>query len=355
MTDFLINALCFLLIFLLIIIGIDRFLGAKGYRGPKSDHFDGKKFHSYLANHTDETTGLNNRVAIFKWLLNRPKALWTWRNNTHHTIPKERILGNEIEVTLINHATVLIQTAGVNILTDPVWSKRVSPLSFIGPARFRNPGIALTELPPIDLVLISHNHYDHMDLSTLQWLSKTWHPKILVGLGNKAYLRSQGVDAVSDMDWFQKEVITKDITVVCAPGKHFSSRAFSDRNKTLWCGFIIETPTGPIYFAGDTAYGSFIEKLSEHYPNGFRLSLLPIGAFKPEWFMSPVHISPDKAMQIHQDLKVKTSIGIHWGTFHLADDKQDEPGERITHLVQEASGTKPDFRLLENGETVTLN
>jgi L-ascorbate metabolism protein UlaG (beta-lactamase superfamily) len=355
MIAFLTYLIYFVIIFALISLSIDMFLASKGYKGPKSDHFDGTKFHSYhspVTKDAQEHTGLNNQKSVFKWLLTRPKAIWAWRENTQHTIPEKSVEGNKIVTTFINHSTVLIQTAGINILCDPIWSKRTSPNSFIGPARFRNPGITLEELPPIHVVLISHNHYDHMDVGTLRWLAKKWNPKILVGLGNAEFLRTKGIDGVTDMDWWDHDTIGLSnetaIKIVCAPGQHFSSRALSDRNKTLWCGFIVETSSGPIYFAGDTGYGSFVEKIKEKYPSGFKLAFLPIGAFKPEWFMGPVHISPSQALQIHKELNVQTSIAIHFGTFHLADDSQDEAPQRLKELL--AKETSLDFRVLDNGE-----
>jgi L-ascorbate metabolism protein UlaG (beta-lactamase superfamily) len=285
----------------------------------------------------------------------RRTSKWEKRENKFQTVPKERVMGDEIVVTFINHSTMLIQTHGINILTDPVWSRRVSPFRFLGPVRYRDPGIRFDELPPIDVVLISHNHYDHMDVATLKQINKKWKPMIFAGLGNARFLRRSGIRGVFDMDWWDKEVVRNGIAIVCAPGQHFSSRAISDRDKTLWCGFVIETPKGPIYFAGDTGYGSFVEKLHEHYPS-FRLAFLPIGAFRPTWFMAPVHISPDQAFQMHHELHVETSIAMHFGTFHLADDHQDEPPERIHTLCDDAKGKgeTPNFIVLENGEQMTI-
>ena len=262
-------------------------------------------------------------------------------------------MGRELIVTFVNHSTVLIQTEGLNIITDPVWSKRVSPLWGIGPKRYRPVGMRFEDLPPIDVVLISHNHYDHMDISTLKRIVKKWKPKIYAGLGNARYLRSRGIRGTVDLDWWEKDVIIEGVAVVCAPGQHFSSRALSDRNKTLWCGFILETPHGDVYFAGDTGYGMFVQKLHERYKK-FRLALLPIGAFRPEWFMGPVHVSPDQAMQMHHELFAQTSIAIHFGTFHLADDHQDEPPERIRDIIANTPDPKPNFLVLDNGESTIV-
>lgn len=261
-------------------------------------------------------------------------------------------MGRELVVTFVNHSTFLIQTAGLNILTDPVWSKRASPFPFLGPKRFRAPGIRLEDLPPIDIVLISHNHYDHMDLHTLRRITKAHHPEIFVGLGNAAYLDRKGIEGARDMDWWD-EAHVRGATIVCAPAQHFSSRAISDRNMTLWNGFIIRTDDGDIYFAGDTGFGEFVDRIRSRF-SGFRLALLPIGAFRPEWFMGPVHASPEEAMRMHHLLAARTTIGMHHSTFKLADDKQDEPLERIRAMISRAHGEKPNFLLLENGETAHI-
>ena len=332
----------------------DHFLASKGHKGPESDHFNGKVFYSYgIENPEKSGTPPMKKSSIFKWLITRKNNTWKWRANDDFPKPASRVLGDELVVTFINHSSLLIQTEGLNILTDPIWSKRASPFRFLGPARFRAPGLAFEDLPPIDLVLISHNHYDHMDTATLTRIREEWDAPILAGLGNAEYLHARHIGNVHDMDWWDK-FEHKGVTIVCAPGQHFSSRALSDRNKTLWCGFVIETKGGDIYFAGDTGYGPFTESLRSHYKK-FRLALLPIGAFRPEWFMGSVHISPDQAMHMHKELNVATSIGIHHSTFHLADDEQDEPRARITELVRQSDEPKPNFLVLEHGESITIS
>ena len=343
----------FLAVYVFIMFVLDRWLAARPYKGPVSDHFNGKKFYSYgmrPGNHLEEH---NDWKLFWKWARHRSTSKWRHRENRFSAKPKERINEGEMVVTFVNHATVLVQTEGLNIITDPVWSKRISPFWLIGPARYRPVGVKFEDLPPIDVVLISHNHYDHMDLPTLRRITKKWKPKIYAGLGNARYLRSHRIRGVIDLDWWDKDVVKEGVAVVCAPAQHFSSRAFSDRNKTLWCGFFLETPHGAIYFAGDTGYGPFVEKIKAKYKE-FRLALLPIGAFRPQWFMGPVHTSPDQALQMHNELNVKTSIGIHFGTFHLADDHQDEPPKRVRELLAEAPEPKPNFLLLENGELTTV-
>jgi L-ascorbate metabolism protein UlaG (beta-lactamase superfamily) len=309
-------------------------------------------FYSY--GHTIATSTRDfKKGRMLKWMFSRKHNSWKWRELNVTTKPRARVWGKELVVTFVNHATLLIQTEGKNILTDPVWSKRVSPFSFMGPVRFQLPGVSFDDLPSIDMVLISHNHYDHMDLATLRRITLRWDPPIVAGLGNAEYLRVKGFSNVRELDWWDKTELDAEVTVVCAPGQHFSSRALSDRNNTLWCGFIIETPNGAIYFAGDTGYGEFVKRIGERYKE-FRLALLPIGAFRPEWFMGPVHISPEEAVQIYDELDIKTAIGIHHSTFHLADDGQDEPKECIERISAERKGSGFDFRVPKNGEVFTV-
>ena len=332
----------------------DRRLAAKGHRGEKTDHFDGKRFHSYGIKAKGPDSPKNTRKMLWRWILSRTKSKWKWRENGKPAELSNRVEGSELRVTFINHSTFLVQTEGLNILTDPIWSRRASPWSAIGPKRFREPGIAFDDLPPIDIVLISHNHYDHMDFPTLKRIHKRWNPKIYVGLGNAEHIQKKIGIKTEDMDWWDAVAVKDGVRIVCAPGQHFSSRAFSDRNKTLWCGFIIETPHGSIFFAGDTGYGSFVGRINEKYSE-FRLALLPIGAFRPEWFMGPVHISPGQAMRIHQELNVRTSMGMHFGTFRLADDHQDEPPQKIKEIIAALPTPKPNFIIPEHGESYVIS
>jgi L-ascorbate metabolism protein UlaG (beta-lactamase superfamily) len=332
---------------------LDRSLAATGYRGKHTDHFDGKYFYNLGDENSDRKRLRGSWKAFLRWMWKRPKNPWHWRENRYSATVPRRVDGKELLVTYVNHSTVLIQTAGLNILTDPIWSKRTSPLSFFGPKRFRAPGIVLDELPKIDIVLISHNHYDHMDVKSLRRLMDRDNPKIFTGLGNAKFMRRVGIKGTHDMDWWEKTSTGHNVSVVCVPAQHFSGRAISDRNRTLWCGFVVETAGGNIYFAGDTGYGPFVHELKMKYKE-FRLALLPIGAFRPEWFMGPVHVSPDEAFGMHTELNVSTTVAIHHSTFKLADDKQDEPRQRIAHLLARAGDKKPNFIVPENGETLRI-
>lgn len=338
----------------IIVFTFDFFIASPGYSGPVTDHFDGKAFHGLNNNHgIGDNFKKINLFSFLSWFFLRKKKVWEYRESKIKPTLESRIEGEKIFITFVNHSTVLMQMNNLNILTDPVWSKRVSPFSFMGPKRYREPGIKLDDLPRIDVVLLTHNHYDHMDIFTLREIYKKYRPKIFTPLGNSLYLKKKGISQAIDMDWWGKKSLSKDVNLVCVPAEHFSSRAFSDRNKTLWSGFVLETSRGNIYFSGDTAYGNFVKKISEKY-NSFILGFLPAAVWKPVWLMKPVHISPDDAVQMHKDLNIKTTIGIHHGTFKLSDDGQDEGPDRIRELVKNSSPKTIDFRILENGQTIVF-
>jgi L-ascorbate metabolism protein UlaG (beta-lactamase superfamily) len=345
-----------------IVLAIDFYLRAPGYRGPKSDHFDGKKFKSYgreAAAFTVSGLGEERKVSLIKWMISRPRLKWEWRDVETPATPPERVTGKEILVTYVNHTAVLIQVAGVNIITDPVWTYRASPFIFMGPRRYQDPGVDIEKLPPIDLILLSHNHYDHMDLNAIRKIVAHSGPAIVAPLGNAAYLEQKGVAGAVDMDWWQSQMISKEVRIDCVPAQHFSARAFSDRNRTLWSGYMIHTPVGLLYFAGDTGYGPFVDRLKDKYiaaGKKIRCALLPIGAYKPEWFMKEVHMSPEEAVRVHEELGIETSIATHFGTFYMADDGQDEPVALLKSVLaeKELHGQKIEFRALKNGESVRL-
>ncbi|MDQ3283302.1 MAG: MBL fold metallo-hydrolase, partial [Acidobacteriota bacterium] len=314
-------------------------LSAPKYRGAKSDHFDGKHFHNL------EPTTHAGTLDMFKWMATRDEGPWDdWREITPAT-PRRCVNGSEVRVTMVNHATLLVQTEGLNILTDPIWSERCSPVQFAGPKRHHAPGIRFEDLPPIDVVILSHNHYDHMDVPTLQRLSAEHRPRIFAGLGNAAFLQSQNIAKVTELDWWDTVVIADGVRLNAVPAQHFSSRGLADRDANLWCGYTIETPNGAIYFAGDTGWGSHFAQIKERFGR-IRLALLPIGAYRPEWFMCAVHISPKDAVRAAQALEAEVSIPMHYGTFHLGDDGQDE----AVNVLREEMG-KTRFEVVGAGET----
>lgn len=251
-----------------------------------------------------------------------------------------------LRATLVNHSTVLIQQRDSNILTDPIWSERASPLLWFGPRRRRAPGISWEHLPPIDAVLISHNHYDHMDLPTLRQLTARGRPVFIVPSGTGRLLRSVNIGPTHELDWGES-VPLADFTVHCVPAMHFSGRGIFDRNKTLWCGYVIELPGRLVYFAGDTAFGSHFADIEETFGSP-QLALLPIGAYEPRWFMSSVHMAPAEAVEAHKILGAKTSIAIHHGTFQLSDESIDAPGNELAACSVES------FLVLNNGQLIEI-
>jgi L-ascorbate metabolism protein UlaG (beta-lactamase superfamily) len=259
----------------------------------------------------------------------------------------------ELRVTFINHSTVLIQLDGLNILTDPVWSDRVGPVQWAGPHRVRPPGLRMQDLPHIDVVLISHNHYDHLDLPSLQRIAADHHPRILAPLGNRLLLESSGIEETTELDWWECETVGNDVIVTAVPAQHFSMRGLCDRDQSLWSGFVIQGAGGPVYFAGDTGFGPHVQEIREQF-GPMRLALLPIGAFNPRWVMAPIHMSPEEAVHAHGILAAATSIAIHFGTFRQADDGEFDPLTHLAARVAQAPLPKPRFWVLGFGQGVMV-
>lgn len=234
-----------------------------------------------------------------------------------------RINKNKLSATWVGHATVLIQIDGKNILTDPIWSERCSPISFLGPKRYTPVGIKIDDLPNIHIVLISHNHYDHMDIPTLKELEKRFSPHFFVGLKNGKLLRSEGLQKIVELDWWDSYSIF-DLEINFTPTQHFSARGILDRNKTLWGSFVVRSKNYGFYFAGDTGYFSGFLEIGKKFPN-LDLAILPIGAYEPRWFMKPVHMNPVDSVKAFLDLNAKYMIPMHYQTFVLTDEALDEP------------------------------
>ncbi len=245
------------------------------------------------------------------------------RENAHHSIPT---------VTWIGHATLLVQMDGVSFLTDPIWSERASPFEFAGPRRLVQPGVAFDALPPIDFAVLSHAHYDHADVPTLERLAERG-TRFLVPLELGRVLRDAGIDAVDELDWWDQRTIGQ-ITVVCVPAQHWSARTPFDQNSTLWGGWVVQGPTRRFYFAGDTGYfPGFVEIGDRLGP--FDLAAVPIGAYEPAAMMRPFHLNPEEAVRAAVDLRAATAIGIHYGTFDLTDEPLDEPPRRFRDAARD--------------------
>jgi L-ascorbate metabolism protein UlaG (beta-lactamase superfamily) len=318
-------------------------LSAPMYQGPKSDHFDGERFHNLEPR--------RSRMTFLEWQMNRERGAWAdWTEAPPGPPPPRRVARGAVRVTFINHATTLLQLDGVNVLTDPIWSERCSPVSFIGPKRVRPPGIRFEDLPPIDAVILSHNHYDHMDVPTLKRLVAQFpNARFFAGLGNKAFLESKGIPHVTELDWWQEAQLTPEVKLVSTPSQHFSNRGLDDDNGTLWTSYVLQGPSGVTFFAGDTGYGQQFRKVRERF-GPVRLAVLPIGAYKPEAFMEVIHVSPREAVQASVDLEAKVSVPMHYGTFNLGDDGQEEPVTELGKALDALPEHKPQFWVLGFGE-----
>jgi L-ascorbate metabolism protein UlaG (beta-lactamase superfamily) len=256
---------------------------------------------------------------------------------------------SKLSVTWIGHATTLIQIDGLNILTDPIWSERCSPFSFVGPKRYTPPGISINHLPNIDIVILSHNHYDHTDLPTLKQLEEKFHPMVLTGLGNKKLLLGEGMHNVKEMDWWEK-ISFGSVTFTFTPTQHFSGRSLFDRDETLWGSFMVVGKKEKVYFAGDTGYFSHFKDIASRF-GSIDIAILPIGATEPRWLMEPVHIGPTQAVMSFLDLKAKFLVPMHYMTFVLSDEPLDSPVPRTKEAMKQSGISESAFVPLKIGES----
>lgn len=313
-----------------------------------SDHFDGRRYFN---------PAISRRrlwdVLVWRW--RRKVKPWPHVPVEQKKVQQERTKAGECVVTFINHSTVLLQLEGWNILTDPIWSKRAGPFSLLGPKRVALPGVKFNDLPPIDIVLLSHNHYDHMDIPTLKRLAREHQPAFIVPKGNLKYLRSKGIkQQVTELDWWDHIDFSLKYSVYFVPSQHFSARGLFDRDRTLWGGFVIKAPERIIYFAGDTGMGPHFAEIRKRFGSP-TLSLLPIGAFEPRRFMRLVHLSPEEAVEAHLILGSKQSLGIHFGTFQLTDEEIQSPIEELQCSLKAHHLSAESFWALEPGESRKVN
>ena len=297
-----------------------------------------------------EKHGLAN---VLRWLLTRSPGPWpTHVEDVQVAPPADRVDDGSVRATIIGHATVLVQVAGLNDLTDPVMSARIGPTPWTGPKRVRPPAVPFEAIPRIDVVLLSHDHYDHLDRPTLRRLAARDDPLVLTGkrVGRKVPSRR-----IVELDWWESHALGEGLSATYVPAEHFSGRGLFDRDKSLWGGFVLETPHGKVYFAGDTARGVHFRAIRERF-GPMTLSLLPIGAYAPRWFMERVHMDPDEALHASLTLESQTSLAIHFATFNLADDSYDAPTRALARAVSQLSGSRPgsDFRVTPFGEATIV-
>jgi L-ascorbate metabolism protein UlaG (beta-lactamase superfamily) len=320
------------------------------YEGPPSAHFDGERFFNELS--ADKSIA---DIAVFAstyWI--RRESWPKWVENAAY--PEAQAPGAGWVATYINHSTVLLQSADATILTDPIWAERASPFSFIGPRRVRHAGMRIVDLPPLDAIVISHDHYDHLDIEALLALrnhGRAGPPLVLVGLGNGALLAKHGISNYRELDW-DETVTIGNTEIAFVEVRHRSGRGLRDQMSTLWGGFVMRNRSGQIYFAGDTGYGPHFRRARERY-GAFDLSLLPIGAYRPRSFMAPVHLDPAGAVQAHLDLDSRQSIAIHHGTFQLTYEPIEEPYRELNKALDSARLDAAKFRVLGFGESIQIN
>lgn len=308
------------------------------YSGPVTANFDGLHF----SDGREITKGFAD---FFRWQLQGGREAWPDSFPTPaQDAPPARVDG--IRVAHIGHATFLIQCAGMNIITDPVYSDRASPVQFAGPKRANPPGIPFDRLPKIDAILITHNHYDHLDLASVHRIYDRDRCRIIAPLGNDAIIRAKRPDIpVEARDWGAVEALSEAVNVTLVPAYHWSARGAFDRRMALWASFVISAPAGRIYHIGDTGYhdGAFFREHGRSF-GPFRLAILPIGAYEPRWFMADNHMNPTEAVKVMQDLRAEAALGHHWGTFQLTNEGAGRPREALAEALR--SEGVPDGRFI---------
>jgi L-ascorbate metabolism protein UlaG (beta-lactamase superfamily) len=315
---------------------------------PVSDHFDGKRFFNPTLDE-EFSPGISGI-----WRMVRESGKPWPQSIENKGVPRlDTKLGkNDIAITFVNHATFLIQTSTNNILTDPIWSKRASPFQWLGSVRVRNPGISFDDLPKIDLILLSHNHYDHFDKDTLLRLQRKYASKVIVPIGDKALVESIGFTDVHELDWWNDVQINLLLKVTFVPTQHSSARGPFDRDRSLWGSYMIQSGDNRIYFGGDAGYSTHYKEIGKRL-GAPHVSLLGIGAYEPRWFMKPMHMNPAEAVKAHQDMGSKLSIAMHFGTFRMSKGAEafDQPKADLKTALAAAGLNERDFIILEEGAT----
>lgn len=322
------------------------------YGGPRSDHFDGRLFFN------PEGKEPASFADLLRWQFGGGKAKWPaeWPSPHPPATPEPRLAQEALRVTMVGHASLLIQAGGLNFLTDPVWSQRVSPFSFAGPRRVNSPGIAFDDLPPVDYVLLTHNHYDHLDTATLARLKTARDPHVITPLGNDAIVgkAAPGI-RISTHDWHERIDLGDGVAVHVEPAHHWSARGAGDRRMALWSAFTIETPGGHVYFGGDTGFheGRNYELAREKH-GGFRFAVLPIGAYEPRWFMQDQHMNPEDAVKALADCGATQALAHHHGTFQLTDEAIDAPALALGEALDAANVPRETFVALKPGQVFEI-
>jgi L-ascorbate metabolism protein UlaG (beta-lactamase superfamily) len=332
------------------------FLDRVYYVGPQSAHFDGTHFFNPDGEDILRSpTGKSRTSFILRWIIGADdRATWPQTVRVTPSKPKARVEGDAMVATWIGHASVLIQTQGLNIVTDPLWSERAGPFG-IGPKRVAAPGVQFEDLPKIDVVLVSHSHYDHMDLATIKRLWERDHPKIITGLGNDTIINGTGAKSIA-RDWGGRVSIKPGIDIIVTRNHHWGSRWGSDKGRALWSSFVVTLPGGNVFFAGDTGYGDgkWPAEAADYGP--IRFAMIPIGAFRFTNGGMEIgsHIGPIKAERVFAGLKASFAIPIHWGTIQLSNEARETPPHMLAEVMK-CGGYDPDaFKAVDIGVPLTI-
>jgi L-ascorbate metabolism protein UlaG (beta-lactamase superfamily) len=314
-------------------------------RPAASDHFDGRGF----CNPHDDT--IRTLVDVWRWRHTTTPTPWPDSVADPPQPPPRRVTAGHIAATFIGHSSFLVQLGGRCVLLDPIWSRRASPVRFAGPRRVRRPGQPLAALPGVDLLLVSHNHYDHLDLPTLRAVRRRWAPPAATGLGNAQHLAKAGLRGATELDWWEAVEFT-GLRVTYVPAQHFSARTPFDRNRSLWGGFVLQFAGTTVYFAGDSGWCPHFAAIAERFPS-IDLALLPIGAYQPRSFMRTQHMDPEEAVLAHLALRPRRSIGMHFGTFAgLTDEAIDAPATALELAKAKHGVAAAAFTTLPFGATM---
>ena len=313
-------------------------------RFPLSDHCDGRRF--FNPGTQGESRGL---MQVLRWRMQGERIAWTPPpEDPVFAPPPSAVAPGKVAISFVNHASFLIRLTDAVLLTDPIFSRRCSPVGWAGPSRVRPPGIALADMPRPDVVLLSHNHYDHIDLPSLRELQRRFAPRFVTTLGNARALSRHGIHA-TELDWWQ-DAVHGALRITATPARHFSARTPFDRNRTLWAGFMIRPAGGRILFAGDSGFGPHWRDIAARL-GAPDVALLPIGAYEPRWFMKAAHMNPAEAVQAHRDLGARRSAGMHFGTFQLTDEPIGAPLAALGEALRQAGIGPETFVTHGFGET----
>jgi L-ascorbate metabolism protein UlaG (beta-lactamase superfamily) len=324
----------------------------KKYSGPVSDHFDGRHFFD-----PDGVPPLYREMLRWQFAGGRERHKWPeWAPSPYSDKPPPRVDGGKVRFSFVGHASWLIQTGGANVLVDPVWSERASPLSFAGPKRHNDPGIAFDALPEIDTVLVSHGHYDHLDVATLSRLAARFSPRVITPLGNDLVMRAADAAIRAEaFDWHDRVELGNGLAVTLVPTRHWSARGLFDRNRALWASFVLETPAGKLYVVCDSGYGTGVHfrRVRERYGR-LRAAILPIGAYEPRWFMKNQHMNPEDAVKALADCGADIALAHHHGTFRLTDEAIDAPPKALAEALDKAGVPAERFPVLKPGQVLEI-